>query len=288
MYLFTNLKHLKMLNPIVSVFRNRFCTDFLTGLILILLSAIPAISYSADTTSIVVVGTVHNQTEKFTGKQLYDIIERIKPDLILVELDSSFFSESMSIKPDLINVSLENTVVNDYQKSRAVLVRPYDIEGRNKIYQVNNYFGQQRELSKSLNNARKDSLLHGEPMVLLDAMTRFDGITQSFASGSPEIFNSASCMKVMESKQYYANEGMVKIVSSVPFLNPFIKFANFKRDFWIQRNEVMVNKILKWNKSLHPKTILVLCGFEHKYFLYDGLLKRCNADIFKLKEYWEY
>lgn len=271
---------------LTSVIRYCLILSMLTGLILV--SAIPVYPRGADTTTIVVVGTVHSQTEKFNNKKLYHILEQIKPDLILVELDSSFLTESMTIKPDLVKVSLENRVVDDYQKSHSILVRPYDIEGRNKIYQDNNYFRQQRELSNALNKAYQDSLLKGEPLILLEAMSRFDEITQSFASDSPEVFNSSSCMKAMESKQYYANEGMVKIVTSVPSLNPFVKFAIFKRDFWKRRNEVMVDKILNWNKSLHPKTVLVLCGFEHKYYLFNGLMKHCNDDNFKLQEYWNY
>lgn len=38
------------------------------------------------------VSAVHNNTDKYTVQGLYDIIERIKPDVILVELDSLPYS----------------------------------------------------------------------------------------------------------------------------------------------------------------------------------------------------
>ena len=255
---------------------------------MILFSTIPAFSLNIDTTTIVIVGTVHSKTEKFNNHTLYNIINRIKPDLILVELDSSFFTQSMSIKPELINASLENIVVADYQKTHNILVRPYDIEGRNNIYRDNHYFEQQQELSKSLNKVNLDTLLPSESKMLLDATFRFDQITRSFASEFPNVFNSNACNVAMESKQYYANEGIVKIVASLTNLKQFTEFATFKRDFWIKRNDIMINKILNWHKVLHPMTILVLCGFEHKYYLYNALTKYSTSENFKIKEYWTY
>jgi len=92
----------------------------------------------------------------------------------------------------------------------------------------------------------------------------------------------------MDSKQYYANEGMIQIVTSVPVLNQFIQFATFKRDFWIKRNNIMVDKILYWNKLLRPQTILVLCGFEHKTYISNSLNNQSVKDNFKLKDYWTF
>jgi hypothetical protein len=257
-------------------------------LAVVIFSVQSVFALAEDTTTIVVVGTVHNKTEKFTAQKLYGIMERVKPDLILVELDSSFFTPSMSIKPEDLNASLENSVVADYQKASGVPIRPYDIEGRNKIYQDHKYFKLQKDLSKALNQADQDSLLRGESALLLDAIDRFDGIGRAFGTESPEVINSNICDVAMESKQYYGGDGMLRIVSSVPVLKQFTEFATFKRDFWITRNEAMVANIRSWAKSLHPKTILVLCGFEHMYFLRDKLKSDTTSGTFILREYWTF
>jgi hypothetical protein len=212
-------------------------------------------------------------------------LEQVKPDLILVELDSSFLTPSNTIKPEFIHVSLENEVVSDYQKACGTPIRPYDIEGRNQIYQNHNYFKLQKDLSKALNQADQDSLLQRESALWLEAMDRFDRIGRSFGSASPEVINSDACDIAMESKQYYAGEGMVKIVSSIPALKQFTEFATFKRDFWITRNEAMVTNILDWVGRLHPKTILVLCGFEHRYYLRKVLNERRAQEAIIIKDY---
>jgi hypothetical protein len=245
-------------------------------------------SSGIDTTSIVVVGTVHNGTERFTNDSLFNIIKRVHPDLILMELDSSFFTPSMTLKSEFQQITLETSVLTKYMNSNKVMIRPYEIEGRNKIYQDNKYFEQQKELSKALNQATRHNLIQGESKLLFEAIIRFDDITQAFASDFPNVINSYSCSVVMDSKQYYANEGMIKIVASIPSLNQFISFATFKRDFWVKRNETMVKKIIGWKNLLQPKIILILCGFEHKYYLINSLKNQSIANNFKLREYWTF
>jgi len=152
-----------------------------------------------DTTRIVVLGTVHNSSDNFNPGKLVAIIDRIKPDLILVELDSTFFMSDMSFKPGTINLSLQNKAVAAYIKDHPVPVRPYEIEGRNRIYEEHDYFSLQKELSTSLKKAEKDSLLGAE-----------------------------------------------------------------------------------------AKTVLVICGFEHRYYLRNGLRERSSKEAILLKEYWVY
>ena len=242
--------------PSLDHHHSQFCLFFLV--VIVVCSSRPASASTYDTTTIVVVSTVHNKTDNFNVQGLYDIIERVKPDLILVELDSSFFTSSMSIKPEFVRISVEIEAVEKYQKAHGIPIRPYDIEGRNTIYQSHNYFKLQKDLSNALNQAVRDSLLGGESAMLLEAIDRFHDIGRSFGSASPILINSNPCDVAMESKQDYAGDGMLKIVTSTPALRQFTELAAFKRDFWKQRNDAMVINILNWTKLLHPRTILVL------------------------------
>jgi hypothetical protein len=237
--------------------------------------------------SIIVVGTVHNETDGYSVQTLCGILNRARPDLILVELDSSFFTPSLALKPEFATITLENRAVSDCQRSQAIPVRPYDIEGRNKIYAQHDYFKLQRDLSSALKDAEQKSLLGTDARILLEAITRFDDIARSFSSERPEIINSRSCDVAMESKHFYADDGMIRIVSSTPSLKQFSDFVKFKRDFWITRNDDMVKNIIAWIKSLRPRTVVVLCGFEHRYYLRESLLKRAADNAYDVKEYWE-
>jgi hypothetical protein len=270
----------------ISLNRRSRIAAFVTAALFI--AAAHSTAFSADTTAIVIVGTVHNKTDNFSVKNLQEILERVKPDLILVELDSSFLTPSMSIKPEFARISLENEAVAEYQKKYKTPIRPYDIEGRNKIYESHNYFKLQKDLSNALNKAVRDSLLRGESATLFDAIQRFDEIGRSCGLEPPGLINSDACDAAMDSKQYYAGEGMVKIVEAVPALKQFEEFAAFKRDFWIRRNEAMVTNILFWTGQLHPKTILVLCGFEHRYYLRNALAASHSSVATVVREYRTY
>jgi hypothetical protein len=250
--------------------------------------ASPVSALRPDTSTIVVVGTVHNATKYYDVQTLCRIIDRVKPDLLLVELDSSFFTPSMSLKSEFTSISMENKAISVALQSRPIPVRPYDIEGRNQIYEQHNYFKLQRDLSSALNAAERDSLLGSKAAFLLDAIIRFDDIGAGFGSERPEVINSTACDVAMESKQYYAGEGMVQIVTSVPSLTRFKEFCKFKRDFWIKRNNAMVDNIVSWIKQFRGKTVLVLCGYEHRYFLRMGLKKQAGSETIILKDYWSF
>ncbi len=51
-------------------------------------------SCNTKETELVLLGTVHPPIENFTSDTLYNILLKIKPDLILYEVDSSFFTEA--------------------------------------------------------------------------------------------------------------------------------------------------------------------------------------------------
>ncbi len=246
------------------------------------------VAAGTDTTCIVVVGTVHSETSNFTVQTLCRIIDQVKPDLILVELDSSFFTPSMTIKPEYAGASLENRATGKCVQAHGISLRPYDIEGRNRIYEQHDYFNLQKDASRALDRVAQDSLLNPEARILFDAIIRFDEIGHAFGSERPEIINSEACDIAMESKQYYAGDGMVRVVASVPSLNQFVEFCRFRRDFWVTRNDAMVRNILHWTRLLRPKTALVLCGFEHRYYLRRALRKLTAGNAICLREYWTY
>jgi hypothetical protein len=66
-----------------------------------------------DKTTVVIIGTVHNPTNNFNEKILSNIFLRINPDVILNELDSSFFDTTNSIKKEYIDISVENKTVSN-------------------------------------------------------------------------------------------------------------------------------------------------------------------------------
>lgn len=81
-------------------------------------------------TEFVLLGTVHSPTENFNADSLYNIFDKIKPDVILYEVDSSFFTDDFHFKNKL--KGNEYLATTRYMENHQVIVRPYDFTGRNE------------------------------------------------------------------------------------------------------------------------------------------------------------
>lgn len=238
-------------------------------------------------TEIIVVGTVHQPTPNFTKRQLTTILERLFPSVILFQVDSSFINRrSQQLWPE--HGGLEGEAVRDLQARFPfpVPVRPYDIEGRNQIYQDHHYFSLQREFYKALNNFYRQDQFGPEARSLYEEVMASLQIVQTFADAKPEIINSALCDAAIHQKyeKYYSN--VRRIIELTPSLAEFMEYAKFDEEFWIQRNDAMVRNIVNQVKYFPGMRMVVICGFEHRYYLL-GLLKPLEATFgFSLREYW--
>ena len=85
---------------------------------------------NADSTEVIILGTVHYETENFNTDSLYNIFLNIEPDLILMESDASYMTEDYMLKPGYEDIANETRAVSKYLLVSTPLLRPYDIENR--------------------------------------------------------------------------------------------------------------------------------------------------------------
>lgn len=237
---------------------------------------------------IVVIGTVHNPTPKFQEETLVRTLNRVKPDLILLELDPSFFDGGSALMEKYQRISLESSAAITYAKTATVAIRPYDIEGRNKFYQDNDYFSREVKLNQEISRLHATGQLSPEARLLFDSLLVFSAKRDACGADTPEAFNSAACDRAVERKQHYAFKGFERIIELTPALagmNPFWTLAN---DFWLRRNAGMVTNILKYSRELWPTRVVVLAGFEHRYYLMNELAAQAAKEGFVLKGFQEY
>ena len=83
---------------------------------------------SPAATEVVVVGTVHEPTRNFPRKALDELLAGLRPDVLLLELDSSFFDDSFELREQFRRITLENNAAAALRPSSGVALRPYDIE----------------------------------------------------------------------------------------------------------------------------------------------------------------
>jgi hypothetical protein len=192
------------------------------------------------------------------------------------------------IREKYANISLENKAVTDYAKDKDVQLRPYDIEGRNRIYEKNNYFNLQKQFSAALSKAGENNLLNAEAKSILQSVDSFGEISFAFSKEKPEVINSSSCDVSMKLKHQYDSDGLIRIAALTLSLKEYESFCKWRSDFWALRNNTMTENIIKWCSAFQGKTIVVLCGFEHRYYLIDSLTKKIKDGKFKLRDYQTY
>lgn len=258
------------------------CAALLGGL------AVQLRAQEAAKTEVVVIGTVHSPTARYTQETLEGLLKKIAPDLLLLEFDKSFFDNSFAILDKFKNVSMETKAVLAYQKTAKVGLRPYDIEGRNPFYQKHDYFNRETNLNQELGRLYSTNQLNAEAKAMLDSLFAVAQIRDACGQEGPSVINSGACDKAVEKKQYYAYKGIGKIIDLTPALKEHKAFWDLADAFWVRRNDEMVNNISRYAKEVAGKKVVVLCGYEHRYYLRTKLLERARAENFMLREYWEY
>ncbi len=249
-------------------------------------------------TEVILLGTVHQPVKNFTPDSLYNILVKIKPDLILFEVDSSFFTKEFEFKKTW--GSNENVATVKYMNNFNVDVRPYEFTGRND-YRIK--IGSRPTDSKAL--ALLDSLYKNDKLDSLNKQTyqtflKVNDSLNSFAYLGAKGFNNSKTDKTAEIRQEYQYKELLKIMTeysvfsntyyvknerdSISYIDGYKKAA----EFWDLRNRTMSNNILHFIKEYNYKKIIVLNGYFHRYYLNSLITPKQDEFNFTVKEFYEY
>ena len=255
-------------------------------------------SYSQKQTELILLGTVHQAVENFTPDSLYNILVSIDPDLILFEVDSSFFTEKFRFKRTWD--SNEHIATVNYMNTYDVAVRPYDFTGRNS-YRIK--IGSRPTDGKAL--ALLDSLYTNKALSLPEQkiykeFLEVSDLLDSFAYLGTKSFNNATTDSIAEVRQQYHYKKLLKIMDNTPIFHSTylikedgdsISYAlGYKRagEFWNLRNQTMAKHILHFVDEYKGKKIVVLNGYYHRYYLKFLLTPLQKENNFILKEFDDY
>ncbi|WP_250432386.1 hypothetical protein [Hanstruepera flava] len=247
---------------------------------------------------LVLLGTVHQSVENFTPDSLYNILVKIKPDLILFEVDSSLFTDTFEFNKTWD--SNENIATVKYMDTFDVAVRPYEFTGRN-AYRIK--IGSRPTDGKA--TQLLDSLYKNNQLDAADADTyeRFLKINDSlnaFAYQGARAFNSMETDKIAEARQDYQYKALLNIMGQYPVFSEtyFVKqdgdsisyFEGYKRasEFWDLRNQTMANNILHFIRESDYRKIVVLNGYFHRYYLNTLIRPKQDELNFIVKEFYDY
>jgi len=258
----------------------------------ILLSIYELSGQNVNIHEICIIGETHSKTSYCNSNILDSILTRIKPDLILVELDSSFFTSGFQYdtvkRPYLLDESKSsNSIIatNLYIKNnKQTDIRPFDITGRNDFYVKNDFFNKQNDMYTAiLKYASTDSINERDYRDFVLLTTSLHALNSLKISTLKELNSQPVTNLAYLQQEIYLNSAL-NLVESIDTLKAYKEFAHLQNDFWIERNSQMIQNIIKLAKNY--KRTVVLTGNLHKYYLHLGVIN--SDESFLFKEFWEY
>jgi hypothetical protein len=253
-----------------------------------LLPAAPPASFApALPTELVIVGTVHRPTRLFNPDSVLRILERVQPELILLELDSSAFTPAFELKtPGREN---EDLAVARYRRLHpGVRLRPFDYEGRNAFSQAHQLQTLPGEVLAQLDGLYQNRQLTPAQGAVLDRYYALTDSLNRYNRQRPGVINRPAVYALAARRQHYQHQQLPALVEARPELSEYRAFCRLYADFWDQRNQAMARHIRQWVQQQRPRRVVVLVGHAHKYYLLRELAPRAAAEGFRLREYYQH
>ncbi|MGB3849151.1 MAG: hypothetical protein WA958_04240 [Tunicatimonas sp.] len=233
-------------------------------------------------TNLYIVGTVHARTKNFNPDSVLNILSKLKPDLILVELDSSFFDDEFNLK---IRTPTNETIgIKKYVSKRPTPIRPYDVRGRKRAINVIEVEAESLDRISSI----KQRLDASQRQTYID-FKRTNEEVISFLKKKPREINQIYTNVLVEQNQLLMYKGLLEIIESRSELDDLKVGYRQCGVFWDYRNKRMVQHILSFLNMdvFRNKTIVLFTGFIHKYYLLNQLMPKQEMGGFVIKEYYE-
>ena len=258
-------------------------------LILITLTLLAIENVKAQTGDLIIIGTVHEPMPNFNADSLLNILEKLNPDILLQEVDSSFLTKDFKYK----SVWNENEVmatVRYVDKHPETLIRPFEFEGRNSYKSQRGISQAETPADKLLDSLFGTNELSRRHKKIVERYKKLTDSLVSLAHRSPYCLNNSRTDDLARQRQFYQHHKIRKIVNErKEFTERFVKTSNnelitlregYNRicDFWDLRNKTMAKNIYKMMVLYPDKKMVVLTGFFHRYYLIEEL-RKLNKNI---------
>lgn len=245
-----------------------------------------SIQYDNDT-ELYVIGTVHENTENFNSDTLLNILNEIKPDVILLECDSSYMTRDFHLKEDVKYAFLETYAITEYLKVRSAVLRPYDISDRDKFLDDIKRLSSESDFFSEISALKEKGSLSKEADQIYEKIFSMMSSAGDLSYSSASFINSPEGNSKIDTINYYTYDGLELLIRLTPELEKYRSYWEMEISFNKKRNTVMLRNILNFADYYEGKRIVVFCGFAHKNILINGINKSKNKKIV-LKDFWKY
>lgn len=255
-----------------------------------------SLCFSQNKTEIYVIGNIHDSVPNYHPEILFNILDKIKPDIILHEVDREGMKEyENGIDLNGNEIKASSLYVKKYPKTLRL---PFDFEGRNQYRKERGMVPADHLAVKLIDSLYKAKALTIKETALYEDYTNTTKELMKTAGLPAENFNNAATDKISEKRQNAQYAGLVKITDERPeFAERFVTKPDGKKisyrngfklmaGFWDLRNQTMARNIYQVAEKYSHQKIVVLTGFLHRYYLLKEL-KRINKNQYVIKEFYD-
>lgn len=229
--------------------------------------------------TIYIIGTCHGNTTGFKVDDLYKQLLEIKPDVILDESPIDNKWAMVDWLKGCANYSKkrgggEAAAVLRYLEDHPAEVLPYDIKGRNDYFIKMKFFEKEQAFNEACRAYFKQASANPTATYsykLIEGMGRKFGFHETKDKRNIYEINSPLCDVQVETYISLIRQVNKALFGLVP------EFSQYEKDFWkmlnfhARRDKAMISNILDYNRQFEDKTIVVLCGYFHRYAIIRGL-----------------
>ena len=234
-------------------------------------------------TEIIIIGTVHTGNKYFDHRSLYNILGKYNPDIILNEQDTDFkrvFGLRTANFLKIWKPGIEQLALQKYSKNNGgVKILGFDTTFSRKKY-IREYIKLNNDFFNIMNGLKMiytDSLLYAYYANKSNEYYSLVFNTNLFRLNQPDVTEMSRKLKQME-KTHILLLGK-KYISDTTLVQHFEN----ELEFWEDRNNYMIRKIIKYSKQYAGKKIIILTGHSHKYYLVDKL-QELESETIKISE----
>ncbi len=247
-------------------------------------------------TKLYIIGTVHESSPILNPQMLFDILENIKPDVLLQENDSeqiSGYFKDINPKSNEQNASLMYL-----KKYPATLNLPFEFEGRNKYRRDNGMVPADNLTINLIDSLYEKNLLNPANRKIFEKYKEANKALISFSKKDIQTLNSIEFEVVNRHRQFIQHHELPKITGSEEiFSRKFVTKPDGEKisyregyqlwcNFWDLRNNTMAINIIKKANEHKGKKIAILTGVQHKYYLKELLDKYYDGN-YEIVEYFK-
>jgi hypothetical protein len=258
--------------------------SFITLIILALICSTSFGQIDVTKTDLIIIGTIHTGNKKFNHKTLYNVLKKIKSDIILNEYSEKYkpvFGLKTATFLKIAKPGIEQLALQTFSKrNRNTLILPYDTTFSRRQY-IKYFETITQTYYDSLNSAKKsisDSIIYADFAYKHNIYHSFIDTSTLGRINQKDIID--------KSRELYYLKEQVILPLGKKYIPDSLLVTNFfnETQFWNYRNEYMVNKILNYSKQFSGKRIVILTGLNHKYYLQDKIGNQKDSNV-KITEF---